>query len=315
MLPTKLHTERIKQELRAVGATSFGLMKFASRYLPKIIHEDEHVRAAVYGRYKVNGGWLAMSEGVLVATDSRIIFLDHKPGFTSTEEVTYDVVVGVRKTSGGPFAAVTLYTRVGNFTIRFAHGRTIDKFVEFIEKRRLESPNMGLLPERPPAGVAQLHAGVIDSRAIAFLKEHDLGVLSTVDRAGTTHGAAVYYLMDANNLLYILTKAETQKVHDILAHHQVALTVVDASRAQTVQLQGIGAIEASQTIKNQAFMAIMRRRPYDGHALLPPVAAVQGGAFMVLKVTPMSARFIDFQAIELDQQNFTKDPGAQHIPA
>ncbi len=68
----QIHTNRIKQELKDAGLTSYGLLNSESRYLPQLIHEDEHIGGVVYGKHK-NG--LAM----LVATDRRVIFLDKKP--------------------------------------------------------------------------------------------------------------------------------------------------------------------------------------------------------------------------------------------
>jgi len=133
------HRQRIKNELIAVGVTRFGLKKFAVKYLPEIIHNEEHIKGVVYGRYKENGG-PALNEGILIATDLRIIFLDHKPGFTKTDEITYDVVSGIKRTMA-IFSAVTLHTRVGDFTIRFANSKCAAIFTKYVEKRRLEKTN------------------------------------------------------------------------------------------------------------------------------------------------------------------------------
>ncbi|HSW99125.1 MAG TPA: PH domain-containing protein [Candidatus Saccharimonadales bacterium] len=130
--------KRIRQELRAVGVTTFGMLKFATRRLPGILHEGEHIRGAVYGRYSVGNGLMRWIEGVLVATDRRVIFLDRKPGFEAVDELTYDAVSGVQKSYAWPFAAVTLHTRIGNYTLRFANKRCIDNFMHYVEKRRLE---------------------------------------------------------------------------------------------------------------------------------------------------------------------------------
>lgn len=131
------HEERVYQELRAVGVTSFGLKKFSVKYLPKIIHDKEHVKGAVYGRYNDKAG-MPLNEGLLVATDLRIIFLDHKPGFTKTDEITYEVVSGVSKITA-IFSSVTLRTRLGDFTVRFAKSKAADIFVRYVEERRLET--------------------------------------------------------------------------------------------------------------------------------------------------------------------------------
>lgn len=143
MAPSRTHTERIKQELREVGITSFGMLRFSCRHLPEIIHEEEHIKAAVYGRYREGGGLLNFSEGMLVATSHRIIFLDHKPGYTTLDELGYDLVVGIRHSTAGPFSAVTVHTRIGDFTIRFGRRAQAERFVHYVETRRLEATTNG----------------------------------------------------------------------------------------------------------------------------------------------------------------------------
>src|SRR3990167_8935521 len=101
-----MHEQRVKQELKAVGVTRFGFMKFAIKYLPKIIHKKEHIKGVVYGRYGEKTGSLTLVEGMLIATDHRIIFLDHKPGYTSEDELTYEMIAGIQ-TSRAFFTAVT----------------------------------------------------------------------------------------------------------------------------------------------------------------------------------------------------------------
>lgn len=141
--------QRIKKELRAVGVTRIGIAKFASRYLPHVLHDDEHILGAVYGRYVSGTGLLRWTEGMLVATDRRVIFLDRKPGFQALDELTYDIVSGVQKTYAWPFSSVTLHTRIGNYTLRFANAKCIECFMHYVEMRRLESPKGRWYDTRP----------------------------------------------------------------------------------------------------------------------------------------------------------------------
>ncbi len=128
------------KELKAAGVTRYGMKKFAVKYLPKIIHEKEHVHGVIYGRYADNEGSLTLNEGVLVATDKKIIFVDHKPGFTNTDEITYDVVSGIKKTTA-LFSAVSLHTRLGDYSFRFINPKCANTFVAYVEKKRLEASN------------------------------------------------------------------------------------------------------------------------------------------------------------------------------
>lgn len=140
-MATTPQTQRIKQELKIAGATSFGQAKFTSKYLPAVIHPDEHIKGAVYGRYAEGTGPLSWVEGMLIATDKRLIFIDHKPGFSKVDELTYDAVTGVKKVYTWPFSSITLHTRLGDYTLRFANAKCIDTFMRYIETRRLETNN------------------------------------------------------------------------------------------------------------------------------------------------------------------------------
>lgn len=125
-------------ELRSVGVTPYGMKKFGIKYLTKVIHDDEHIKGVVYGRYKDKQGSITLNEGLLVATDKRLVFVDHKPGYTDVDEMTYDVVSGIKITQA-VFTAVILHTKIQNYEIRFANAKCAQTFVSYVEKRRLES--------------------------------------------------------------------------------------------------------------------------------------------------------------------------------
>jgi nitroimidazol reductase NimA-like FMN-containing flavoprotein (pyridoxamine 5'-phosphate oxidase superfamily) len=134
--------------------------------------------------------------------------------------------------------------------------------------------------------------------ALEFLRQHDIAVLSTSNRAGQVHGAAVHYVVTTNGAVYILTKGGTQKAHNMLATHRAALTVYDDARLQTVQLQGRAEIESRQEVKDRVFEALARPRQYDGERHLPPVTELHEGAFTAFRIKPETVRFIDFSTAE-----------------
>lgn len=131
--------------------------------------------------------------------------------------------------------------------------------------------------------------------ALTFLKEHDIAVLSTADRDGNVHGAVVCYVVLEDDRIYIVTKSETRKAHDMFAHGQVALTVFDASSAQTVQLEGAAQLEGDRATKDRAYQAIVRPQPYKGEVHLPPVTTLHEGGFVVFRITPTDMRFTDYK--------------------
>jgi hypothetical protein len=126
------HAKRVHRELIQAGATLYGLMKAESRYLPHVIHDEEHIHAVIYGQHN-------SSSAMLVATDQRILYLDKKPMATFMDEVTYDVVSGIEIDVHTLFATVTLHTAVTNYKIRYANIHCADTFTRFIEDQKVRT--------------------------------------------------------------------------------------------------------------------------------------------------------------------------------
>ncbi len=125
------HEDRIMHQLRILDVSRFGLRTMESRYLPRIIHSGEQLGGVVYGHHEAG---FAM----LVATDSRIIFLDKKPLIVNEEEISYEVVSGVSFSHAGFGSTVTLHTRIKDYAIRTFNQKSAQRFVDYIEFRCLE---------------------------------------------------------------------------------------------------------------------------------------------------------------------------------
>lgn len=125
------HRRRVSDELRQAGVSRLGLLRMESRYLPQVIHPDEHIDGVVYGH---------SDEGsvMLVATDRRVIFLDKKPLFINKDQISYYVVTGVKFSHAGPGTTVILHTRIKDYTIHSLNQKAAEKFVKLIESRCLE---------------------------------------------------------------------------------------------------------------------------------------------------------------------------------
>jgi hypothetical protein len=131
-------TFRCRIELIEAGMSKYGLRKFNTHYLPKLIQDGEHIEAVVYGRYAEGPGFLSWTDRMIVATNRRVISVNHKPGYTDFDEFTYDVINGVETTSAGFFTGVSLTTKIHELRVRFVNKKCARKFVHFIEKRRIE---------------------------------------------------------------------------------------------------------------------------------------------------------------------------------
>jgi hypothetical protein len=139
-LPFKYHKERIIHELMEAGVTAYGLLKAESRYLPHIINEYEHIQAVIYGQHH-------NSSAMLVATTERIIYLDKKPMAGYIDEISYEVVSGIKFDVHTFFAKVTLHSAVANYDFSFVNLNCAHKFTQFIEEKRMEHKDSGTISE------------------------------------------------------------------------------------------------------------------------------------------------------------------------
>ncbi len=280
------HAQRVRAELKQCGVSSIAIRRFTGRYLPKVIHEDEHIQAAVFGHHKQSEALFGFAEGMLVATDKRVIYVDHKPGFTTMDEVAYDVVSGVNVSSSGIYSSMTLFTKMGNYTVSYARLESIQRFADFIEKQRI-----GLTPTAEPKMRTPLKVEA-DDKTAQFLRQHDTAVLSTLERTGNVTGAVVFYGFD-NGHIYILTKDSTRKARNMMINQQVALTIYDAQRLQTAQVQGIAEVELDPTVR-QAVYDQLARPGRTGKQHTPPVTKIQNGSFIVFRIVPEQFSFSNF---------------------
>ena len=283
------HTQRITEELKAAGVTRHGLAKSESRELPRILHNDEHIGGVIYGRIQ------GSSSAMLVATDRRVVFLDRQLFFMTTDELTYDVVSGVKSSSAGPFTSVVLHTRIADYTFRYVNSNCAKIFIKYIESKRLEKGTYNQATGRhEEAASVPTFQNITDEKAAKFLQEHSLAVLSTVDRTGNVHGAAIYYLVDQNNLIYILTKSDTGKGRNVYAHSRVAMTIYEPDSLQTLQIQGTAEVETDQKVKDSVFAHMVKPRTYKDKTYLPPVTKLQEGSFMVIRISASFMSYHDY---------------------
>jgi len=297
------HGNRIRQELLEAGITSYGLKKMSTRYLPNVINKDEHIGGVVYGRCE---NTLAM----LVATDRRVVYVGRRPLYSTIDEVNYSVVSGIKMSTSGLVATVTLHTRVKDYVFKYANLRCARTFVNFIDKQIIkndvevfEHPEMsrgarlrtnrqrGLNGSQTKAD-ENVHEN-ISKEGFVFLQEHNIAVLSTIDRDGSVSGAAVYYAL-YNNYIYLLTKSETKKARNILGNKRVSFTITDEEMLRTLQLTADADIETDQLVKDYIFEQLSKPRSFNSKIQSPPVVQLREGSFTIIRLSIKSAHYSDY---------------------
>lgn len=287
----KSETEiRVHGELIRAGLSRHALRKDETKYLHKVIHDDEHVMAAVNGRTD-------LGSVMLVATNKRVLYIDCKPFYTTVDELTYDVVSGVMHHVQGIFAQVVLHTRVGEYNLRFINPKQARQFVAYLESKRLTIPDPRTKDETRYGEVILPDRKTkikFTKKEKQFLLTHQFGVLSTANRSGEVNGAAVYYLSDSEQNVYVFTKSDTQKARNTLSHAQAAFTIYDEFEVQTMQLQGIVIHEQNQKMLDKLVDEITKPKQFGDKVIEPPVTKLNAGSFVLLKFTPTSCRFSNY---------------------
>lgn len=276
---------RVQAQLKSLGVTSYGRMKDESQYLADVIHDNETIHGVAYGR--ADDG-----SAMLIATDKRIIFFDKKPLFQTVDELTYDVVSGVKLSQQPLFSTLTLHTRVGDYVLRYVNLKSSKTFKKYLENYLLEHPNKkfrnSALDNQQPGKV------ILDEKAQVFLYKNTACVLSTIDRTGNVGASVVYYTPSNDSSIYILTKTNTQKARNIFANSRVAVTIFNQATLETLQLQGIATIETDLTIRKQVFSNIVKNHDRATSNQLP-VFQIKGDEFIVIKIEITSVKFSDYK--------------------
>jgi hypothetical protein len=280
-------TEKIRRELQTAGASQLMLRKFTLRYLPRVIHPDERIEAVVCGRHREAGEIFGFAESSLVATDRRVLYINHQPGYTTMDEVGYENVSGVNFTRAGLYAGVTLFTKIATYTLSFANPRCVQGFVDYIEERITHQDEVFAADEDSWI--------VLPDNALEFLRSHELGVVSSLERTGGVSGAAVYYTM-YGGCPYFMTKTATHKAWNILGNQHVALTVVDEQEQKTAQIHGVIEIETDVLAKKEVSDKIIRARQYRDGNYLPPVMDLEG-EFVTFRIHPTKFHFANYSKI------------------
>jgi general stress protein 26 len=297
------HQERIKDELIKAGVTKYGLMKMEGRFAHLHIGEDEHVKGVVYGQ----GG---SGSAMLIATDKRVVYLDQKPFFSVSDHLGYEAISGVEISQTIGFAHVLLHSRAGDYNIRFANINCARKFVEYIDyhQNNLMPDHQGyarkkikpILSSKSADSASKkinymnLNDSALDQDSFDFLRERELGVLATINRNNALHASAVYYTINGKGILHMVTKSDTNKAKDILSQQLVAMAVYDEETLETVQLEARAEVETDAKAVNEAYSQITRLRKHGSETKRPPVVNMDKGEFIVIRITPVLAKYTKF---------------------
>jgi uncharacterized pyridoxamine 5'-phosphate oxidase family protein len=133
-----------------------------------------------------------------------------------------------------------------------------------------------------------------------FLRQHPMGILSTVADDGTPWGSAIYYVCDEHFKFYFVTRVETFKYDNIDKNPLAALTVADNESQTTVQVTGSVTRLAVKDYMDIVFGKLAHIRPKDDATWAPPLEKLHDGNYMPLVLSPTKMQFADYKDLKSD---------------
>lgn len=133
--------------------------------------------------------------------------------------------------------------------------------------------------------------------ALAFLKEHSLGVLATVSAAGEPRARTVYYSADDTFDIFFLTLAGTRKTDDIASNPHAAFVVSAEEVPQTLQIEGIVSDLTDTAVIDPAVMSLARTLMARG-SHFSPLTHFDTEKIRFYRLSPTWVRWGDFTAGE-----------------
>lgn len=127
---TATSMDRTKKELSDAGLSYFQLERRESRHIASYLNADEHIHGAIRGHVKDVGSAL------MVATDSRVLYLHEVPFFSNFEEFTYDIASGISLNNMSHIlSSVRIFTKFKTYELDYVNTRSAELFVKYIETR------------------------------------------------------------------------------------------------------------------------------------------------------------------------------------
>lgn len=127
-------------------------------------------------------------------------------------------------------------------------------------------------------------------RIYDFLHTTPVGVLSSTDPDGGPHGAVVYFSVDKQFVVSLLTKTDTRKYDNLMHNDHVMLTVFELQTQTVAQIVGRAAEVKDAREMNAIARKVLRAGAKTSPVALPPIVKLQAGAYVAFKIMPAQVR-------------------------
>ncbi len=143
------------------------------------------------------------------------------------------------------------------------------------------------------------------AKIMDYINRNPAAVLSTIGDDGP-HGTVIYVIAASHGTLCFVTKNQTQKYANLVAHPSVCLTFFVERESSTLQIAG----EAYVAGDNQGLKEIVMEKITKAHATmtdwLPPVTKIASGEYAVIGIDIKSARLTDYGSMGMGGPTITE---------
>ena len=137
----------------------------------------------------------------------------------------------------------------------------------------------------------------------AYMDDHPIATLSTIDPNGNPSGAIIYICTDPEQpMVYFVTKQETKKYQNLRDRHNVSLTIVSPSENSTLQAEG-KAFEIEDATTINMVMEKITLGNISAKDWLPPIAKLHAGAYVIVGVELTHARLAQFKGMAIGDEH------------
>jgi nitroimidazol reductase NimA-like FMN-containing flavoprotein (pyridoxamine 5'-phosphate oxidase superfamily) len=132
------------------------------------------------------------------------------------------------------------------------------------------------------------------TQELKFLQNHHGLTLSTISADQQPAAAYVFYAVNDQLELFLLTDKSTQKYANIQKNQSVAFAVTDEEKFTTLQGQGKISEILNSSENIEAFNAVMEVIAKKVKSWPPPAGQLQQAGIAILKITPTWLRLRDY---------------------
>ncbi len=126
---------------------------------------------------------------------------------------------------------------------------------------------------------------------VSYLAKEKMAILSTHASDGSIDAMTVFFMADENLDFFFMTKVDTRKYQNMAANPHVSLTISNAETLETVEAKGTASVMTSPKDITDRMTSIINKGKYEGMPWAPPIAKLNAGQYVIIKVVPTWLRY------------------------